>query len=242
MKPEVQKALNKEDSQIIDAGINTSFKDIPKEKQESELRAAILYVTVMLGIKNQPDNVTVNFILAFIRNHFKHITMPEFKLAFELNLLAGEENKPQHFHQFNLEFITPVIKNFLIKKRDALMNLQKAVPVEKRLPEHVPTDKEYYETLIQYIEKNKQLPFTWNWLAVFSHMEESGMITETDEELKAFKLKIKQEVKTDATFKKLKAADVIERNQIEDSLKNLSAIYKTEYVKMKLNATATQRR
>jgi hypothetical protein len=236
-QPEVHQALNKKDYQIIEAGINIHFCEIETRKQEAELRTAILFVIAMLGIKNEPDKTTVNFILAFMRNHFPHLTLAEFKVAFEINLLNQDENKPQHFHSFNLEFITPVLKNFLFEKQQALANMNKVIiPKERQLSEHQSTDKDYYDRLISYIEEKKQLPSFWNWIAVFNHMEYSGKVTETDEEIKSFKEKVKQEVKTQAQLDKLKAADRIERRRIDELLNphKMNDLYKKEYVKMKL--------
>lgn len=233
--PEAHRGLNEQDKRIIAASINPHFIDLPAKVQESELRAAIIFVVVMLGIKTDPDKETVNFILAFMRNHFKHFTLQEFKLAFELNILSDDEKKPQHFHSFNLEFITPVLKNYLLLKQSALANLN-LITAPKQLHEHKSTDEDYYLRLKEYLHKNKSLPVYWNWLAVYNFMEDSGMVTETDEWIKEFKSKVKERIKLDATMQKLKAKDAVERMRIDELMnpKKMNEIYKIEYVKMKV--------
>ncbi len=231
---EARTKLTPQEKQIIDASIGRHFKDILPATFEREIRQEILRAITTYSIKKLPDDLEVKMILQFLKNHFDRFTLKEFRLAFELNILREDQNKPQHYQNLSIEFISTVLKYFLHLKTEALGSLKRAVPVIA-LPEHQSTDKDYYDRLISYVKDKKSLPSFWNWIAVFNHMEVSEMVTETDEELKEFKLKVKQEAKTQAQLQKLKAADAIERMRIDESLqpKNMKDLYKAEYVKIK---------
>lgn len=233
-REDVLAKMTKADTEITRAGLTDHICDLMPAQFERELRRIIGVICVQYSIRVAPDEFATNIIVKFVRNRYQHLTLQEFELAFELNLLNESDDKPKHFQNLSVEFITDVVKHFMQLKSDALASLKRATPV-KQLSEHQSTDKDYYNRLMAYVKENKQLPIFWNWSAVYDHMEASGMVTETDTELKQFKLHVKAGVKTQATLDKMKAADAIERMRIEESLnpKNLAAIYKAEYVKMK---------
>ena len=228
--------MSQQDKQIIAAGIDSQFCDMLPSDFEKQLREKIGVILTMYAIKKIPDNLEFKLLQTFLKTHFQRFTIKEFYLAFELNLLREDDSKPQHFQNFSIEFISAVLKYFLYLKTDALGSLKRSLP-SKELPEHKSTPKDFYDRLISFIKDKKILPSYWNWPAVYDHMEATGLVTETDEELKNFKLHVKAGVKTQANLDKLKAADAIERARIEDSFKpeNMAKIYKTEYVKMKLS-------
>ena len=190
----------------------------------------------MIGIKEIPDKITCGLILTFMRTHFKYLTLSEFRLAFELNILDDDKDKPHHYQCFDLNFITPVIKRFLKQKQQALNSLDR-ISKPKELDQPLPTGKQLYEGLLKYIQEKKQMPLFWNWTAVYMHMEESGMVSESDDELKTFRKKILEKTKAKVSLEIITAFDAIERNKISDKLskeKMLNA-YMEEYVKMKLS-------
>lgn len=241
LREDVLVKMTKTDTEIIRCGLTERISDLMPSKFEKDLRRIIGVICVQYSIRQAPDEFATNIIVKFVRNRYEYLTLQEFALAFELNLLNEDEGKPKHFQNISVEFIADVMKYFMQLKSEALASLKRATPV-KELSEHQSTEKDYYDRLIAFVEKNKILPHTWNWTAVYNYMEDFEMITETDEEIKAFKAQVKYEVKTKAQLDKLNALDAIERMRIEESLtsKNMSDIYKKEYVKMKLGTINTK--
>lgn len=235
-KEQVLQALNLTEKKIINASCQVQFINIPFEKQEAKLREMITYILIFLSIKNEPDDIMINIILKFIRENYKRLSLEEIKLAFELNLLGQYSEIFQHFHLFDVSFLTQNINSYLKLKSDALKRFESAIPVPKQLHDHIPTDEEEYRALVNLYSREGKFPVGWNWESVYNHMEDTGMVNETDEELKSFKEKVKYDVKTETELRKFKAADSIERMKINELLnpKRLTSIYKKEYVKKKM--------
>lgn len=236
LKEEVLRTLTKTEIEICQASLSEHICDLLPSKFEKELRIILGIICVQYSIRKAPDQSASDIIIRFIRKRYEHLTLKEFALAFELNLLREDENKPEHFQNISVEFITDVIKYFLKLKTESLGALKRATPAAKQLAEHKSTPEDYYNRLVKYVEEKKELPIAWDWMSVYQYMEDNNMVTETLEEIKSFKEKVKAETKTQANLKKLKAADSIERMRIDEmfSPKNMSEIYKCEYVKMKL--------
>lgn len=235
-KQEPLQGVTETEKEIIRATCRSMvFGKINQEKQEGLLRAEILKNCVLLGIKN-PPSASMNFILDFFRKYYNKITLAEFSLAIEMNLLDLFPKRVEHFQDFNLDFISAVMNYYSTSKREAIQNYHRAQPQAKEVEEHKTTPKEWYDSLVSFVKKNKELPFGFRWEAVYDYMEAEGMVKETDEELKKFREEVKQQVKTQAQLKKLKAADSIERMRIEVEFgpTSLPGIYKTEYVKRKM--------
>jgi hypothetical protein len=190
----------------------------------------------MLGIKNEPDNFNVNIILSFMRTHFRLLTFQEFVVAFEYNVL---KDKPtEHFQNFGIEFIGPVIKNYLLRKTEALNALAK-LSQPKELPAPLQNNEQAFNFIHDHFTKHKEFPFACNWGAAYDHMEDNDLVTETDVELRDFKSSIKEKVHAKVSLDLLQARDLVERNKIKERLKheNLIPVYKMEYVKHYLTVT-----
>lgn len=231
---EVQSALSNTNKNILNASLYIHFKDIAKSEQEKKIREVLAYCSVVYGIKNPPDDTSINIILDYFRRYYPNITIEEVKIAFDINLQRGDENKPQHFQTITLDFIIANIKYFLIKKTDAINALKMATP--KELPKPESTDEDYYNRLIKVAEEKKEVPHYWNWTKVYNYMNASGLVTESLEWKNELKSVVMEQIKIDNEMSKMDTPDAIGRARIDATFtpETIKGECHKEYVRFKV--------
>lgn len=170
----------------------------------------------LAGVKDFPEDAMTNIIIKQMRLQHPNLTVNEINLAFELNAagLLGERIKA--FNNFDLEFVMSVLENYKQKRIEARKELERGTP---QLPEHIPTNQEMYEGLLEMIAKDG-IPQFYNWNAVFWHMEDIGKIKMTVEQ------KQEQFKEVAASMKEGRLSDALNGHSISDE--NFTARVKTE--------------
>lgn len=101
----------------------------------AEFKHALVRPMVTAGIKTLPGDLETQLLYEQVQKYYKHITLGDFYLAFELNSLGQSWVRVEHFNLFNLAFISDVLNRYLESKGKAVIQMQKAKPEPAPAPE-----------------------------------------------------------------------------------------------------------
>jgi hypothetical protein len=121
MPEHLPSGLTAEQKQIVKASSGPKLGDLSL----NEFKHALVRPLVTSGIKGLPSEVETQLLYEQIGKYYKHITLGEFYLAFELNSLGQSWTRVEHFNLFNLAYISDVINRYLESKGKAVIQTQK---------------------------------------------------------------------------------------------------------------------
>lgn len=119
----------------------------------AEFKHALVRPMVTAGIKTLPGDLETQLLYEQVQKYYKHITLGDFYLAFELNSLGQSWVRVDHFNLFNLAFISDVLNRYLESKGKAVIQMQKAKP--EPAPYKELEDCERRKIMIRILESDK---------------------------------------------------------------------------------------
>lgn len=148
------------------------------------MKETIRMIAFAHGFKDA-DAATITYITQMIERNYPLLTKDQISRAFELS--ACGKTSATHYGSFTAQYAGDVITAYLEFIRQQKIEQQKKDINYNQLPE--PETNQYsYDHLLRYIDKYGKIPIAWDWMKVYFHMEDSGMIDESDEELKRVKM------------------------------------------------------
>lgn len=144
------------------------FHNIAGEKQEDAIRRMLAIIVVKVGIKEKVPAANINVIVAHFRKWYRTMTLEEVLLGIDLNLNGEFEQRIEHFNSLDVDYLTKIVNSYKGRKEQAFKEFAK-IKANKSEEIKSVTDKEAYEGLLNYREKNKSWPLSWNWSRAFGY-------------------------------------------------------------------------
>lgn len=219
------------DRRIFHAQANQGkkFREMERGERREELYKAIFNATIICAIKELPDEATFGYIeMAF--HLYKDINKSEVELAFQLNQSGDLAVIHEHYNKMDLSFFASVMRSYQNRRCDAatLMSRTKVLPTI----EFNHDNEALYNSLVAYVESNKELPAFWNWTLTYDYMRSAGMVHKDKEYKDRLMLKAESEIK-------LEALDALSRGKTmqvkkEDIIMRAKALYVKHFFQVKL--------
>lgn len=182
--------MGKSDNRILHAHSGTKIRDL---QDLGKLGAMIHNWAVMLGIRETPSDAEKGIAVAFLRNHFGDLSVSDITVALELAAAGELVDDPHHYQSFSIIYLGQVLRAY----RDRLAYEMRESGKKPALPEpaedEAKLNRESWEGLRAYVGKFGKMPFIWDWARAYFHLEDTGQVTESDEELKRIIAQAKQE-------------------------------------------------
>ena len=176
----------------------------------------IAYGSSTCGVNTEPDRYTMGNLNTYVFSQLKNYTFEEIKRAIYFNAAGEFPERIPHYNLFDMEFLSKVMTEWLIIKNKTRNKITELLPKPKDpQPE---TNEQRFQGLLNYITVNNKFPDFWAWIQVWEHMEESGLIRDSEEEKKALWKKVKSELEAKLELELLSVPDFIERSNLKDGL------------------------
>lgn len=207
--------------------------------KDSEIESLLRYIIVLLGIPERNDLIQDQegnklgklVLMNFIKGYWQQTCIEEIKLAFEFAVNGVTKCDLNLFDRpISAEFFGRVVTAYRVYARNIKDPAKKEV---KQLPPVKTTDKQYYEGLIKFIERENCLPMSWDWNAVAWYMLEQEIIKRpTDQERVAHEEKIRKIVNAENILLKHRGKTQDIQDLIDKSLsqEGVHARCRKEYV------------
>lgn len=144
-----------------------------------EFRKMVVVIIEETGISELPSEVAMEGIIKYLSFVSPKMSLPEFRLAFEmLNTMQMNVylDKPL---LFNIRLTSQVVNEYHRTRQLTLHENR----VYAKPPEHVPvqlTSEQWLTGLKSFIETHSALPFTYRWLSCIDALIQQKTITEDD--------------------------------------------------------------
>lgn len=107
----------------------------------SEFKHALVRPMVTAGIKTLPSDLETQLLYDQVTKYYKHISLGDFYLAFELNSLGKIWPRVEHFNLFNLAFLSDVLTRYNESQGKAINQAKKInnqAQISETKPEVIP--------------------------------------------------------------------------------------------------------
>lgn len=199
--------------------------NISPDEIDNLFSKTIAHIVILRGIKSLPDDITFEGLKRALQ-YFNQLTFSEINLAFELDNIRLFGDRVNHFGLFSIEFFTDVLRKFN-EYRDNVYHDYYTQFEEIKETKFVPSSNEkLYNSLVDYVNKNKIIPAFWAWQNVYQHMKDSGMITESQKWKDDFIARVKR------SFENEKQLSLLSGFKIGSE--TLNDRIKSEYVRMRM--------
>jgi hypothetical protein len=142
-----------------------------------EFREIVAGIIESNGIEELPSEEAMKQIIKYLTFIAPKMSLNEIRFAFEL-FTAGIITvfTPKNL-TFNLRLVADVVNKYDRKRQGLQIAQQQNAAMKEKLTEQPKqSSRQWYEALIEMIEKNKQLPVGYNWIACIDYMIEVGII------------------------------------------------------------------
>jgi hypothetical protein len=144
--------------------IQTNANAIANAKMKSaQYELSLLKSSALLGVKNAPDIHMLSALSSFVFKYYKHFTSEDVEEAFRY----GASNGIEHYGSFDMQYVARCMNSYrhIVESRVKREQERQASHLLDRVPEM--TDKDAYEYLLKYYEKNNELPMIFCWSKAF---------------------------------------------------------------------------
>lgn len=208
------------------------------EKQiYDKIKNCILMHNDILSSHSFPEASTVTLMAQSVKQYLYMLCIGEIELAYQLNVLGIAFEKVTFYNNHSTSYLFDVINKYkdwkpIINKS---INQKEIKPLE--LDAHKTTPKEYFEKLVKIYNDTKELPFTYDWLSVYYHMKDIGIVKETLEWKADLKKRVKHEI-IDSIKTKGRWLMMTDENKIDDKI--LRNEVRKRYVIMKIKEVCNE--
>lgn len=194
----------------------------------NELTRRLYAISRGFGVRMEPSVEMVTLMLETLKNQFADFSMQEIAIAFEFSLGGKIDVETNTYDSFNVVYLTNVLKAYReyrikIIKKDLQINANKQqeekiktieMPVEEK-------QKRLYLGILKIVETERKIPLTWDWEAVFFHLERIGELCDSNKEKTQFMDGIILKLKSDAKMQDRPGikAEILERISKPELLK-----------------------
>lgn len=100
-----------------------SINQLDPEKTMTRLGILFTGVMALTGIKGILDEAIKRDISNMMLNFFNQLSIEEVELAFEMERYSQFEDKTEHFQEFNSDYVSKILKKYIIWKRNTSTQL-----------------------------------------------------------------------------------------------------------------------
>jgi hypothetical protein len=222
-----------ESSKIYNSHRNNRIKDMGEKELDfflTDLQRKCKQAGLSLS-----DSSIIEDLPKFMADNFPKNSGTDIITCLELYMAGDIDLKDQV--QFNLKFLGKLLNAYTPILKDATKEIVgKVIDDRKRIspPDQAAANKNSFDILIKDIRENKCIPRGWNWLKVFNHMHDAGLIEWDDAIENNFYQRWKQlqlsELKQSAKDQNELTKGVLELNDKS----NLEHRLRSEYIKFYL--------
>ena len=183
---------------IKDIKNQTAIKLIDQNSVKQEIAKLMIQTCTLMGVKNAILPTDATDIVEMILSRFKNLSIDEIAYAFKLERYGDYDDKTDHFHHFNADYVSDILKKY-IRYRTKII-YEKKLNQEKKELEWTDEQKakiEYSAVLRQldYFLKNGEVEY--GTFYVYDILDELGMIKKTDEEKKELHKQVKAQLESE---------------------------------------------
>lgn len=191
-----------------------------------EVKDVIKRFFVMYGIdpgKQFSDesfkNLFVNEVVKLLENYFPTISKKAFELAIELNMVNyfNHKEKPEVYgDRLTVNFLAEILNAWCINKGKVVMSLEKLLPEKKDEVDMLKVKQELRELMEEDFMNIKTMPLRLPEL-YYNLLVEEGEIIETDEFIKALRVKAIKQIDRMKNMKEMKLNGVLSIGELSNT-------------------------
>lgn len=183
---------------ILDAHSRPKLRDL---SDTDKLCDMIHNWSLMMGIKESLSHAEKMLIVNFLKNNFSDLSVGDITVALELAAAGDFAINPEHYQSFSIVYIGGILNAYKTRLSFEIQKQQQYLVqgTDTMIPD-AEKNKYSYDHLVRYFNQHHRLPVAWDWFRAYRHMEDSGMVDESDEVLsriaKGAKLQWESEVRS----------------------------------------------
>jgi len=190
--------------------INSSNSKKIIDSSGKEIGKILVYIFKLIGLtkNNIPDKEAALIIISRIKKKYGIYSISDLKLAFEMlsdgelkdtkRFVNGALVDLEHYQNFNWVYVRIVMDAFLKVRGSAIIKNRKVTAPNRILQtpkkDKATEEKESYEWLHNWINKNKKLPVGANWLNAYNHAVNNKIIIFKKGEKKEWASKVRRDI------------------------------------------------
>lgn len=145
---------------------NTSIQQATDKQKAAQYELTLLKASAVLGVRNAPDVHMLGELSAFVFKYYRNFTSDDIQEAFRYAVANGIE----HYGSFDMQYVARCLNTYrhIVDSRIKREQERNANLLMLKAPEM--TDKDAYEYLLAYIQKNNEMPMIYCWSKAFNGM------------------------------------------------------------------------
>jgi hypothetical protein len=145
---------------------NTSIQSATDKQKSAQYELTLLKSSAVLGVKNAPDMNMLGELSAFVFKYYRNFTSEDVQEAFRYAVANGVE----HYGTFDMQFVARCLNSYRHIVDARIKREQERNANQLLLKAPTMTDKDAYDYLVNYYEKNNEMPMIYCWSMAFKGM------------------------------------------------------------------------
>ena len=165
-----------------------------KDAKHEQILQSLAHIFFLIGLKDKPDKIETDIIINYITTTYNKYTILDIVEAFKRGI-SGEikvKGKDGNYtsidmnlykEPFSCKYIGRVMSCYEEWRSCKILDLKKIEATEERkknevIASYTPEScAKSFNGLKNFIEKNKSLPISWDWIGCYYYMNSKGLIS-----------------------------------------------------------------
>lgn len=145
---------------------NTSIQSTTDKQKAAQYELTLLKASAVLGVRNAPDVQMLGELSSFVFKYYRNFTSDDIQEAFRYAVANGIE----HYGSFDMQYVARCLNTYrhIVDSRIKREQERNANMLLLKAPEM--SDKDAYDYLVSYYEKNNEMPMIYCWSKAFKGM------------------------------------------------------------------------
>ena len=145
---------------------NISIQQATDKQKAAQYELTLLKASAVLGVRNAPDVHMLGELSAFVFKYYRNFTSDDIQEAFRYAVANGIE----HYGSFDMQYVARCFNTYrhIVDSRIKREQDRNANMLMLKAPEM--TDKDAYDYLVNYYQKNNEMPMIYCWAKAFNGM------------------------------------------------------------------------